>query len=125
MIRICLCGYLMLNIHQLYIYTGISGTKYVWMDLFEKRASSNFFVLSTIVLSRGRVAQEQHRVHREATAAFWRLFHHDGKISPAWQRLGGARRTKLQCTLQLSGQIHSPYFISINICTLWCGVMSS
>ncbi len=41
---------------------------------------------------------------------------------------GGARhppslylpsRIKLQCTLQLSGQIHSPYFISTNRCTLW------
>ncbi len=28
-------------------------------------------------------------------------------------------RKELQCTLQLSGQIHSPYFISTNICTLW------
>ncbi len=27
--------------------------------------------------------------------------------------------TKLQCTLQLRGQIHSPYFISTHICTLW------
>ncbi len=26
---------------------------------------------------------------------------------------------KLQCTLQLSRQIHWPYFISTNICTLW------
>ncbi len=25
-----------------------------------------------------------HRVHRVATAAFWRTFHHDGKISPGW-----------------------------------------
>jgi hypothetical protein len=28
-------------------------------------------------------------------------------------------RTKLQCTLQLGGQINSPYFISTNICSLW------
>jgi hypothetical protein len=26
----------------------------------------------------------KHREHREATAAFRRIFHHDGKISPAW-----------------------------------------
>jgi hypothetical protein len=26
---------------------------------------------------------------------------------------------KLQCTLQLRGQIHSPYFISTPVCTLW------
>ncbi len=29
-------------------------------------------------------------------------------------------RTKLQCTVQLRGQMHSPYFISIPICNLWC-----
>jgi len=28
-------------------------------------------------------------------------------------------RTKLYCTLQLRGQIHSPYFYSTPICTLW------
>jgi hypothetical protein len=28
-------------------------------------------------------------------------------------------RTKLQCTLQLRRQIHSPYFISTPLCTLW------
>ncbi len=25
-----------------------------------------------------------HRVHRVATSAFWRTFHHEGKISPGW-----------------------------------------
>jgi hypothetical protein len=25
-----------------------------------------------------------HRVHRVATAAFWRTFSHEGKISPGW-----------------------------------------
>jgi hypothetical protein len=25
-----------------------------------------------------------HKVHRVATAAFWRTFHHEGKISPGW-----------------------------------------
>ncbi len=48
---------------------------------------------------------------------------------PPWVRVGGARPplfttilpspVKLQCTLQLSGQIHWPCFISTNICTLW------
>ncbi len=68
-----------------------------------------------------------HRVestHRVATAAFWRTFHHDGKISPGWRGRGVYAHplslnlpsgTKLQCTLQLSGQIHLPYFISTNI----------
>jgi hypothetical protein len=52
-------------------------------------------------------------------------------VKLAWLvRVGGARPShppslllpspvKLQCTLQLSGQIHWPYFISTNICTLW------
>ncbi len=30
------------------------------------------------------LAGEIHRVHRVATAAFWRTFHHEGKISPGW-----------------------------------------
>ncbi len=30
-------------------------------------------------------------------------------------------RTKLWCTLQLRGQIHSPYFYSTPVCTLWGG----
>ncbi len=30
-----------------------------------------------------------HRVHREATTAFWRTFHHEGKISPDWWGGGG------------------------------------
>ncbi len=29
-----------------------------------------------------------HSSHRVATAAFWRTFHHDGKISPGWWRWG-------------------------------------
>jgi hypothetical protein len=50
-------------------------------------------------------------------AASWRIFHHDGKISPAWWgwwvhfhllSLHLSSRTKLQCTLQLREQIHSP-----------------
>jgi hypothetical protein len=66
--------------------------------------------------------------HREAIGYFWRIFHHGGKISPDWWG-GGVNanpltlllpsRTKLQCTLQLRGQIHSTYFISTLKCTLW------
>ncbi len=68
-----------------------------------------------------------HRVHRVATAAFWRTFSDEGKISPGWWGWGVHAHplslhlpspVKLQCTLQLSGQIHWPCFISINICTL-------
>ncbi len=69
-----------------------------------------------------------HRVHRVATAAFWRTFSDEGKISPGWWGWGVHAHplslhlpspVKLQCTLQLSGQIHWPCFISTNICTLW------
>ncbi len=56
-----------------------------------------------------------HRVHRVATAAFWRTFSHEGKICPGWWGWGVhahplllhlASPVKLQCTLQLSGQTY-------------------
>jgi hypothetical protein len=44
---------------------------------------------------------------------FWRTFNHDGIFFITYH-------TKLQCTLQLKGQIHSPYSISpLSLCTLW------
>ncbi len=62
------------------------------------------------------IRQSNHRVHRVATAAFWRTFSHDeGKISPGWWGWGVHAHplslhlpspVKLQCTLQLSGQTH-------------------
>jgi hypothetical protein len=68
--------------------------------------------------------------HRVAMATFWRTFHHHDKNQPSLVRvLGGAcpppftllpSQAKLWCTLQLRGQIYSPYFSSIPICTLWC-----
>jgi len=67
--------------------------------------------------------------YTQSVAAAWRTFHHDGKISPGWWGWGVHAHslplyflqsdTKLQCRLQLRGQIHSPYFISTPICTLW------
>ncbi len=68
-----------------------------------------------------------HRVHRVATAAFCRIFSDEGKIGPGWWGWGVHAHpislhlpspVKLQCTLQLSGQIHWPCFISTNMCTL-------
>ncbi len=67
--------------------------------------------------------------NREATAAFWRTFRHDGKISPGWLGWGVhvhplslhltfAITYKVAVhtyTFQLHGQIHSPFFISTNI----------
>jgi hypothetical protein len=68
--------------------------------------------------------EQPQSTHRVATAAFWSTFHHDGKISPGCGGGGGARpppsRIKLQCTLQLSGQIHSPYFISTPMYSTLC-----
>ncbi len=72
-----------------------------------------------------------HRVHRVATAAFWRTFSDEGKICPGWWGWGVHAHPlllnlpsplKLECTLQLSGQIHWPCFISTNMCTLWSRV---
>jgi hypothetical protein len=56
-----------------------------------------------------------HRENRIVTAALWRTFSHEGKNLTGLVRVGGARpppfitftiTSKLQCTLQLSGQIH-------------------
>jgi hypothetical protein len=35
-------------------------------------------------LAQQKSVRYQHRVHRVATAAFWRTFSHEGKISPGW-----------------------------------------
>ena len=69
----------------------------------------------------------ENRVYRVATAAFWRTFHHEAKISPGWWGWGVHAHplslhlpspVKLKCTLQLSGQTH--YVSSlVKICTLW------
>jgi hypothetical protein len=59
--------------------------------------------------------------HRVVTSAFWRTFSHEGKIRPGWWGWGEHAHplslhlpspVKLQCTLQLSGQMHNPCFIS-------------
>ncbi len=69
-----------------------------------------------------------HRLHGVAMATFWRTFHHDGKISPGCSEDAGARPPPfILSTITSSGvrsnyirlQIHSPYFSSTPICTLW------
>ncbi len=89
---------------------------------------SSFERLLNVVIVFTRFLGWHHRVHRVATAAFWRIFSDEGKISPGWWGWGVHAHplslhlpspVKLQCTLQLSGQIHWPCFISTNICTLW------
>ncbi len=57
-----------------------------------------------------------HKVHRVATAAFWRTFSSVMRVKLAWLVWGGVHAhplllhlpspVKLQCTLQLSGQTH-------------------
>ncbi len=37
--------------------------------------------------------------HRVAMTTFWRIFHHDGKISPAWRRWGGGGCTLTPFTI--------------------------
>ncbi len=70
-----------------------------------------------------------HKVHRVATATFWRTFHCDGKIGAGDS--GGVYAlplslylpspAKLWCTLQLRGQPHPPYFSPLHQHVL-CGV---
>ncbi len=100
------------------VHDGYPISMYRWIDVRPKRILS---------LRQGR---SEHRVHRVATATFWRTFHHDGKISPGWWgwevhahplSLYLPLCSKLWCTLQLRGQIHSHYFYSTSICTLWIG----
>jgi hypothetical protein len=66
---------------------------------------------------------------QSGNGCFLATFHHDGKIFPGWRGRGGARPPsftlfiimyRLQCTLQLRGQLHLPYFIisSLSLCTL-------
>jgi hypothetical protein len=74
------------------------------------------------------LVEKPQSTHRVVLSTFWRAFHHDGKINPGWCGWGVhahplllylKSRTKLQCMLQLSRQIHSTYFYSTSICTLW------
>jgi hypothetical protein len=59
--------------------------------------------------------------HRVATAAFWRTSHHDGgcRVQAHPLSLYLPSSTKLQCTLQLRGQLHTTPISSLPLCTLW------
>ncbi len=83
-----------------------------WRNLENNALLSLHKLLRNRLVGVGRV--EPQSTHRVATAAFWRTFHHDGKISPGWwgRRVHGTptplslylqSRTKLQCMLQLRG----------------------
>jgi hypothetical protein len=83
-----------------------------------------------ILAGGGRCGVKPQKTHRVAMATFWRIFHHDGKLSPSWWGWGVHAQplslylpssTKLwyENTIQRREQIHFPYFYSIPICTLW------
>ncbi len=81
------------------------NTKYIWMV---------------------RYGQSTDRV---ATAAFWRTFHHDGKI--CWWGWGGARPPPFHATITYKVAVYAPAewadappcFISTNICTYFVGTV--
>jgi hypothetical protein len=83
------------------------------------QCGSEYFTCIRFSSSRTRlhayITSPTHRVHRVVTAAFWHTFSHEGKIRPGWWGWGVHAHplslylpspVKLQCTLQLSGQIH-------------------
>ncbi len=95
-----------------------------YWKLVRSPACLHLSLASTCCLHQIVIPQSTHRV---PMATFWRTFHHDGKIIPAWWGWGCTptplslylpSRTKLWCTIQLRGQIHY-YFYSTPICTLW------
>ncbi len=93
---------------------GLRGLKALGVRDLNYRMS----FLACGVSSAGWIPQSTHRV---AIADFWRTSHPWWKSQPRLVKVGGARpppfslwlsRTKLQCTLKLRGQIHSPCFLS-------------
>ncbi len=76
-----------------------------------------------------RLSQTQ-STHRVEMTTFWRTFHHDGKISPAFWGRGEFTVTPTpfhyiyhhaqRCSVcSRWAQIHSPIFYSTSICNLW------
>ncbi len=94
---------------------GNPGNKGKLLRLFSKNLASAVFAYEGM----------HHRVHTEWQPPLSvRTFHHYRKISPGWWVWGihahppslySPSRTKLQCTLQLSGQIHSVSSLSIYV----------
>ncbi len=79
-----------------------------------------------------------HRVHRVANAAFWRIFHHEGKISPGWWEWGGGASPPPFITFTITskvamyapaeralGQIQytDPVSSLVKKCTLWVSLL--
>ncbi len=96
--------------------------KIVWIFTTHIRNTVEFLVCECVICNL--------RVHTEwRIAYFWRTSHYDGKISPGWWGWGGGRpppfsllpsRTKLQCTLLLSGKnTHPVSSLPLFVCNLW------
>ncbi len=76
-----------------------------------------------------------HRVHRVATPAFWRTFHHEGKISPGWWGWGVHAHplslhlpspVKFSVLSSWVGRYTNPVLSLVKICTLcWKRIRSS
>ncbi len=75
-----------------------------WISWYIRKISFSFFLCCSIFSG-----MEPKSTHRVAIADFWRISHHDGKISPGWWGWGLhahplstcvlPSRTQLQCTL--------------------------
>ena len=102
----------------------VGKSKYLNHLLSQKHFEWNLFAHFTYF------CREVHRVHRVATATFWRAFHYNGKTSPCGWGWGVhahplslylPSRTKLLCTLQLRGQIYtrSLYVLCWEACQDW------
>ncbi len=119
-----------LDMTNVYVFTAYSFIKavfakdsafdYVSTSVFVGSEVCKYIMIVNCVYSFSQAVGPQ-STHRVAVTGFWRTFHHDGKISPGWWGCGvnahpislySPSRTKLQCMLQLRGQVHSPYFIS-------------
>ncbi len=108
------------------ILTCKKTLRQVFIRVYRLEIQSVMLVFSTQLypsnLLSGSIPPPLHRVHTGWQRPLSGVHHHDGKISPGWRGSGVQAhplslylpsRTKLQCTLLLRGQIHSPYLISV------------
>jgi hypothetical protein len=104
-----------------YITVWGGGRWFIGGNHWQRRGRLHVWERACVVFSPVSTWVQSHSAHRVATAALWRTFSHEGKISPGWWGWGEHAHplslhlpspVKLQCTLQLSGQTHLPCFIS-------------
>jgi hypothetical protein len=84
--------------NKIYLYRGFAAGFYLSeaqkpITPFTHCIRVYSILIHTITQRRGAGGESwNHRVHRVATAAFWRTFSHEGKISPDWWD-GGCTQT--------------------------------